>query len=455
MDRRSPAKSYCRPEPDSRPHRRHPLPSNRMSRRGHRYKEPSEPTYFTLRVESLVFGGAGLAHGPDGRVVFVSFAAPGELVEALVEREYPDYLQAVVSGVIEPSPERVEAPCPLFGECGGCQLQHMSYPAQLAAKEAIVREQLRRIGRLDDSVVRPICGAADPWGYRNHLRFSTGKKYGDVGYIGRKGYGLLKVEACPIADPWVSELLPKLQGHGAGLHQVQVRHSAETGTFLINPAIDALGVPSGQKAYVEELGGRRFDVSASAFFQVNHAQAEQMLRLVGEALPDRGHLLIDGFAGVGTFAVLFADRFERVLAIEESNSAAKDSERNLAQAPNVQMLVGKVEDVLPQLEERPDAIVLDPPRPGCAPPVLRAIKEFQPATVVYVSCNPATLARDLRILVDGGYRLDWVTPLDMFPQTGHIECVSKLTFVRAPEAQPESELLVDEAPEEFDSDWDA
>ena len=404
-----------------------------MSRRGQRWKEPTEPTFITVRVESLVFGGAGLGRAPDGRVAFVSFAAPGELVEAQVEREYPDYVQAVTTKVIEASPDRVEAPCALFGECGGCQLQHMSYPAQLAAKETVVREQLRRIGKLDDSVVRPIAGAADPWGYRNHLRFSTGKKYGDVGYITRKGYGLLKVESCPIADPWVNTLLPKLQGHGAGLHQIQVRHSPETQTYLLNPEVPGLGVETGQKAYIEELAGRRFDVSASAFFQVNHAQAEQMVRLVGEALPAKGKLLIDGFAGVGTFAVIFADRFERVLAIEESNSAAKDSERNLAQAPNVEMLVGKVENILPELDEQPDAIVLDPPRPGCAPPVMSAILALQPATVVYVSCNPATLARDLRILVNGGYGLDWVTPLDMFPQTGHIECVSRLTFIGLPE----------------------
>jgi len=382
----------------------------------------------TLRIESLVFGGAGLAHTDDGRVVFVLYAAPGELVEALIERVHADYLEAVTVRVIEPSPDRVEAPCPVFGECGGCQLQHMRYEAQIAAKEAVVREQLRRIGHLDESVVRPMIGAANPWGYRNHVRFSTGKKWGDVGFISRRGRGLLKIEACPIADPWVNDLLPHLQGKGAGFHQVQVRHSTETGSYLIGPRVPNLEIESGQKSYVEELGGRRFQVSAAAFFQVNHAQAEEMVRLVGEALPPRGKLLVDGFAGVGTFAAIFASRFERVIAIEESHSAIRDAESNIAGLPNVEMRAGKVETILPDLEQRPDAILLDPPRPGCYPSVLQAIIEFRPASVVYVSCNPATLARDLRILVDGGYRLESVTPLDMFPQTGHIECVSKLVL---------------------------
>jgi 23S rRNA (uracil1939-C5)-methyltransferase len=405
-------------------------------RRDRRLPDPNVvPETVTVHIESLVFGGAGLARLPGGRVAFVLYAAPGELVEATVERSHPDYVDAVATRVIEPSPDRVTPRCPLFGECGGCQLQHMAYPAQLAAKEAIVREQLRRIGHLDDSVVRPIVGAADPWAYRNHLRFSTGKKYGDVGFISRRGRGLLTVETCPIADPWVNELLPRLQGNAAGLHQVQVRHNAATGDFLINPAIAGLPVPSGQKLYVEELAGHRFQVSAAAFFQVNSAQAEQMVRLVGEALPERGETLVDAFAGVGTFAVIFAGRFERVIAIEESHSAARDTETNVATTPNVEIRPGKVEAILPLLDARPDAIILDPPRPGCAPPVLGAIAEFRPGTVVYVSCNPATLARDLRILVDSGYALDAVTPLDMFPQTGHIECVAKLTLAdpRPPE----------------------
>lgn len=400
--------------------------------RRRRDKLPDVPPFpgdtITLRAGEIIFGGAALARLEDGRVVFVSYAAPGELVEARVDRVHADYLEAVTERVVEPSPDRVEPSCPIFGECGGCQLQHMAYPAQLAAKETVVREQLRRIGRLDDAVVRPIVGAIDPWGYRNHLRFSTGKKFGDVGFISRRGRGLLKVECCPISEPWVNEVLPKLQGKGAGLHQVQVRHSPVTGSALIYPEIPGLDFPSGQTSYEEELCGHRFRVSAAAFFQVNHAQAEQMARLVGEAFPEHGRLLVDAFAGVGTFAKIFADRFDRVIAIEESHSAARDAVYNLAETSNVEMRIGKVEDVLPFLEVAPDAIVLDPPRPGCDPGVLDAIARFRPTAVVYVSCNPATLARDLRILVDSGYDLDSVTPLDMFPQTGHIECVSRLSL---------------------------
>ncbi len=382
----------------------------------------------TLRAGPIVFGGASLARLDDGRVVMLSFAAPGELVEAEVEQVHPDYLTAVACRVLEASPDRVEPRCPLFGDCGGCQLQHMAYPAQLSAKVEIVREQLQRIGGFAEAEVRPIVGAADPWGYRNHLRFSCGKKWGDIGFIHRRGRGLLKVEHCDIAEPWANALLPRLQGKGVGLHQLQLRYSRATGSALIWPPIPGLDVPNGQKSYTEELAGHRFEVNAAAFFQVNHAQAEQMVRLVGEALPERGDLLVDAFAGVGTFAVIFADRFGRVVGIEESVAATRDAEVNVRGTPNVEMRTGKVEHVLPDLEVTPDAVLLDPPRPGCHPEVLEAIRAFECRAVVYVSCNPATLARDLRILVDAGYRLDHVTPIDMFPQTGHIECVARLTL---------------------------
>jgi 23S rRNA (uracil1939-C5)-methyltransferase len=393
---------------------------------------PTEPPFvgdrLQLRAGPVVAGGSCLARLDDGRVMLVAFAAPGELVEVEVERVHADYLEGVTVAVLDPSPDRVAPRCALFGECGGCQLQHLSYGAQLRAKETVVDEQLRRIGRFDEPPLRPIRAAADPWGYRNHVRFSTGAKYGDVGFVHRRGRGLLKVDGCPIADPWVNGLLPRIQGKGAGLHQVQVRHSPITGSYLVMPPVPGLEAETGQTSYLEELGGRQFVVSASAFFQVNSAQAEQMVQLVGEALPAHGRLLVDAFAGVGTFAALFADRFERVLAIEESASATKDARVNLCDLPNVTIRVGKVEEVLPELESAPDAVVLDPPRAGCAPPVIGALVAFRPAVVVYVSCNPATHARDLRLLVDGGYRLDSVTPIDMFPQTGHIECVARLSW---------------------------
>jgi 23S rRNA (uracil1939-C5)-methyltransferase len=304
----------------------------------------------------------------------------------------------------------------------------MTYEAQLAAKAEVVREQFRRIAHMPEAPVEPMAGAADPWHYRNHLRFSTGHKFGDVGFVPRNGRGLLKVEDCAIAEPWANALLPKLQGKGRGLHQVQIRYCAATESHLIWPELPDLELPTGQKAYMERLAGRDFVVSGSAFFQVNSAQAEQMIRLIGEALPERGRLLADGFAGVGTFASIFAGRFDRVLAIEEAKSATRDAEQNVRDLDNVEVVTGKVETILPDLVNPPDAIILDPPRAGCFPAVLEAIVRFRPEVVVYVSCNPATLARDVLILVDGGYQLDRVTPIDMFPQTGHIECVTRLSL---------------------------
>jgi 23S rRNA (uracil1939-C5)-methyltransferase len=374
----------------------------------------------------MVSGGRALARLADGRVVFVAYAAPGELVDIEVERVHSDYLEAVVTKVVKASTDRIEPRCGLFGECGGCQLQHMSYEAQLKAKETIVREQLERIGGLDSGVVRPIAGATEVWGYRNHLRLSTGKMYGDVGFVHRRGRGLLKVEECPVADPWSNDLLSALQGKGAGPHQIQIRRDPSTGRFLIAPEIAELEVESGQDNYVQTLTGREFQVSVPSFFQVNHPQAERMVGLIAEALPERARLMVDAFAGVGTFAVAFADRFERVIAIEDAPSAVRDAEVNIRSTPNVDIRKGRVEGLLPALAAPPDVILLDPPRAGCQPEVLEAINRFRPETVVYVSCNPSTLARDLRVLVEGGYALQSVTPVDMFPQTGHIECVSAL-----------------------------
>jgi 23S rRNA (uracil1939-C5)-methyltransferase len=237
---------------------------------------------------------------------------------------------------------------------------------------------------------------------------------------------LLRIDHCDIADPLVNRLLPALQGKGRGLHQVQIRNSPATGSYLISPYIGGLEMETGQDSYRERLAGEEFQVHQSSFFQTNDQQANRLVELVGQELPESGRLLVDAYAGVGTFAKIFASRFEQVIAIEESATAMADAKVNLAGIRNVAIAPGKVEQVLPAMEIRPDVILLDPARPGCAPAVLDAIVEMAPERVVYVSCNPSTLARDLRRLADSGYGIRRVTPIDMFPHTAHIECVVRL-----------------------------
>jgi 23S rRNA (uracil1939-C5)-methyltransferase len=213
------------------------------------------------------------------------------------------------------------------------------------------------------------------------------------------------------------------------LHQIAVRHGVVTDDLLINPDLKDRGVPlaTGQPLYHEALLGRRFQVSAASFFQVNTPQAETLVKMVVERLELTGaETIVDAYAGVGTFAALLAGQAKRVIAIEESSSAIRDAKVNLADLGNVELIAGKVERVLPDLDVVPDAVILDPPRAGCFPVVLQALIEWAPKRVVYVSCDPATLARDLAILRDGGYTLTEAVPVDLFPQTYHIETVASL-----------------------------
>jgi 23S rRNA (uracil1939-C5)-methyltransferase len=378
-------------------------------------------------LESVAYGGECIAH-VEGRVLFADYGIPGEEVTVQIYEDRKDYLRGRVTAVHDPSPDRRAAPCVYFGHCGGCQWQHVAYERQLVLKTEIVREQLRRIGHFEDADVRPCLASPEEWGYRNQVRF-TAKRRGDLGYISRYEKRFFRVDECLIAAPFTNQVLQQLQGQGAGLHQLQVRTSAQTGDYLIQPAFDGVDLPfeTGQASYTERLGGRDFVVSASSFFQVNVPQAEQLARLAIEGLrPKAGDVVVDAYAGVGTLAALVAPLVSRVIAIEEAPAAVADSRLNLAGLDNVQMVLGKVEDVLPQLEDDVDGVLLDPPRQGCFPQVLQAVIEKRPRNLVYVSCDPSTLARDLRVLVDGGFLLQSVQPLDMFPQTYHIECVATL-----------------------------
>jgi 23S rRNA (uracil1939-C5)-methyltransferase len=397
-----------------------------------------------LTLTDMAFQGGAIGRH-DGQVVFAAYGIPGEEAIVQVERRSKDYLMGRVVEVLSPSPYRVEAPCPYFGMCGGCQWQHIDYGYQMELKAHIVADQLRRIGKFQEPPVLPTVAAVETWNYRNHARFSVGRRYGELGFTTPLRHRFLRIDHCLIMHPFINDVLTRLQGKCPGLHQVAVRYGAKTGEALIHPLLEKIdsSIASGQPWYEEELLGKRFRISGASFFQVNTLQAEVLAEVVRQALalePD--HVLLDAYAGVGTFAVLLAPHVRRVIAVEESSSAVADAVINQAGIDNITFYEGKVEAILPGLTDRPDAIILDPPRVGCHPDALAAVLALSPSRVVYVSCDPATLARDLRSLCDGpagggsasggGYRLLEVQPVDMFPQTYHIEVVATLERAEKP-----------------------
>jgi 23S rRNA (uracil1939-C5)-methyltransferase len=407
-----------------------------------------------LDLESMAFGGEAIGRA-DGQVIFVPFAIPGEAVRVVQEKAKKGYSRTRLLEVLRSSPERVSPPCTYFGTCGGCQWQHVTYEAQLRFKREVVVEQLRRLGGFADAerYVRPTLGMVTPWEYRNHMRFSLGRRYGELGLTRKETHRLLRIDYCWIALPQINRALDRLQRRGAGLetHQVTIRYSPRTAQLLVQPAIPAVPeLETGQPYLEEEVLGHRFRVAPSAFFQVNtrperralpdslrlpwvaertgeYSMAELLALVVLDRLGEaRLGRVVDAYCGVGTFAVLLAGRADEVIGIEESPAAVRDAEHNARDLPNVRFLQGKTEEMLPKLEGGVDAVVLDPARLGCHPTVLDALLATRPPRVVYVSCDPATLARDLKVLVAGGYRLRQVEPIDLFPQTYHIESVSTL-----------------------------
>jgi 23S rRNA (uracil1939-C5)-methyltransferase len=418
----------------------------------------------TLDLTSLAFGGEALGR-LDGRVVFVPFALPGEKVLIEISEVHRDFSRAEVLEVLEPSPQRVQPPCQYFGECGGCSLQHAQYPTQLEFKRQVVAEQLRRIGHFESAaeLVLPTIGMLNPWTYRNHARFSVGRRLGELCFTRRGTRQLMRIEHCLIVHPAIDAAAAEIQDKLVGFrgHQVALRVGANTGGLLVNPPLpDAVSLPSGQEFLEEMLFDRRFRIASPAFFQVNTrreprpipaglstppwplpvdglSMAEVIALVVHDRLALNGsELLVDAYSGVGTFAVLLARSAGRVIGIEESTAAVQDARYNARDLDNVEFLAGKSENLLPALAERPEAVVLDPARVGCDAAVLSALIDLQVPRVAYVSCDPSTLARDLAALVAGGFHLHDVQPIDMFPQTFHVEAVAALTFGNQTPSKP-------------------
>lgn len=400
-----------------------------------------------LRLTDMAHGGEALGRY-EGKVIFVPYAIPDE--EALVEitEDKGSYARARLVEVLSPSPHRVDPPCPHFGpeRCGGCQWQHIAYPAQLEFKAAVVRDQLARLGRLPDVPVKPTIPSASPWHYRNHVQFTVDND-GRLGFVATDGRRVEPTQKCYLLHPLLEELLAALDLELPGLTRLSLRAGVNTGDQMLifetqddePPALEtdlplscvlllSEGIPVnliGNNYITEVVAGRRFRISATSFFQVNTAAAEELVRLVAEYLAPVGYeTLLDAYCGVGTFALTLADKVGQVIGVEEAAGAVEDARVNAGGVDNVEFIEGRVETVLPQLDRRIDLVVLDPPRQGCRPEAMTALIELAPRRIVYVSCDPATLARDARKLAEGGYQLVEVQPVDMFPQTYHIENVA-------------------------------
>ena len=410
-----------------------PVPAAKSRGAKRMVNRPLEPIELTLT--GFASGGKAVGHAPDGRVVFVEFGIPGERVIAEITDSHASYMEATAVLVLEASEDRIVPPCGYFGKCGGCQLQHIAYDRQLELKAEVVRDQLRRIGRFAseevDALVRPMLGMGEPWGYRNHNRFTV-RRDGEIGFMQRGTHRFMRIDECLIAHPRVNEVLQAAQDHTMQARQLSVRVGVNTDDEMVQPHLHWRPGPrpklaSGQANYTERLNGVDYRVSGPAFFQVNTVQAERLVALVVDhVLEAKARVVVDAYAGVGTFAAQLASSVDHVVTIEESAAAGDDAAVNLKPFTNVTRIVGKVEATLPGMTPSPDVVVIDPPRSGLYPGVIEAIIDSAAKRVVYVSCDPGTLARDLRIFVDGGFTIREVQPVDMFPHTAHIENVTVL-----------------------------
>ncbi len=411
---------------------------------------------FALQLTSIAHGGAALGRH-EGRVIFVPYALPGETARVEITEDKGRYAFARLVEVLEPSPDRVAPPCSYFGltGCGGCQWQHAAYEAQLRFKAKIVADQLMRIGSIAEPRVHPTLPDGSGWAYRNHAQFhpAPGGGLGFQGVSVGRPRGVVTGDECPILHPLLSELYGALDFDLPGLLRLSLRAGTETGDSMLifemeddlPPSLESdmpvscvLLLSDGRHANLignnhitEVVAGRAYRISAPSFFQVNTPQSAQLVRLVTEYLDLRGgETVLDGYCGVGLFTAHLAERAGLVIGVELAPTAVADLLDNTAEFDNVEVIEGSVEAVLPDLDVPLDAAVVDPPRAGMDRFALDALVARQPARVVYVSCDPATLARDAKRLVRAGYRLVEVQPVDMFPQTYHVESVA--LFVSTP-----------------------
>lgn len=437
----------------------------------------------TVSVEDLTHDGSGVAK-VEGYPLFIPGALPDEQVEIEVTKTMKKYGFAKLLEVKEPSTDRVDPPCHVFPECGGCQLQHLSYEGQLIRKRKTVRDVIDRIAKLPHVPVHPVKGMEDPWRYRNKSQIPFGERDGEVisGFFRSRTHHIVDTDVCIIQSTEADQLMATLKHemHALGIqaydektHKGMLRHlivrkGRETGEVMVVFVTRKKKFPQkeavielvkrvlpevtsimqnvndqktnvifgeetillhGKPFIVDSIGDIEFEISARSFYQVNPEQTEV---LYGQALEyaqlTGNESVIDAYCGIGTISLFLAQKAKEVYGVEIVPQAIEDAKRNaeLNGIDNAYFEAGPAEVVIPNWYAEGkhfDVLVVDPPRKGCDEKLLETILKYRPGRIVYVSCNPGTLARDLRILEDGGYRTQEIQPVDMFPQSSHVEVV--------------------------------
>lgn len=437
----------------------------------------------TVMIDDLTHDGNGIGK-VDGYPLFIPNVLPGEKAEIKVVKVNKRFGYGRLEKLMTESDERVSPPCNVFYKCGGCQLQHMSYDMQLQMKQNQVKNVMKKIAHIDDSIVEPVLGMEDPWRYRNKIQMPVGEKDGELitGFYQRRSHRIIDdMERCIIQNEVGDRMVDAVRTiandlgidaydeitHKGTLRHIIVRTAYETNDTMIilvtrtkhlphkqtlieqltkkfpslrsiihNINSDKTNVILGKQTntiygddyIIDSIDDLKFKISPQSFYQVNPTQTKVLYdTALLYAEVDENDVVIDAYCGIGTISLFLAKRAKKVYGVDIVLQAIKNAKENakLNDIDNAEFVVGKAEEVMPKWKKdglKPNVIVVDPPRKGCDEVFLQAMIDMEPERIVYVSCNPSTLARDLKILEEGGYKTKKIQPVDMFSQTSHVEC---------------------------------
>lgn len=400
----------------------------------------------TVKISSLVYEGYGLGRLQDGKAVFVPFVFPEETVHINIQAEKKRYAYGTLINILDENESRISPRCKHFGQCGGCHYQHIPYDLQLKYKREIFIEQMQRMGGIEEPVVEKIIPCTLEWHYRNTIQFHVTTN-GKLAFIDTARVHPIEVEECHLPMEEIIKIWPLLIFDKENrIQRVEIRQNELDSALVVlegdQAAIPAIEIASsisavhansngsvviaGDDHLVISLSEKMFQVSSGSFFQTNFFGAKELVDTVLEMVDGSSGTLMDLYCGVGLFSLFLAESFDRIVGIEASNSACLDYAINLDSHKNISLYEGTVEKVLTGINILPDYVVVDPPRKGMNRFAIDALVEKAPAIIIYISCNPSTLARDVKRLTRSGYVLEKSVLIDMFPQTYHIESVNLL-----------------------------